>query len=180
MAVRGRLTGQYALLRELAGRAEPGSEGWCAARCLLGHAAYVGADLPGALGHFTAVRDAVGDARPSRVLADALAGRSSTLLAMGRLAEGTEDGRRSLAMARELGYLVGEATALQALGTAAYHSGDHDGAIQLTRQLQLLTGLPGWKVRGVRPDDHGADRCRRLGYRRKRLRGGAGRVPGVR
>jgi hypothetical protein len=38
---------------------------------------------------------------------------------MGRLAEGTEDGHRCLAMARDLGYLVGEATALQALGIAA-------------------------------------------------------------
>ena len=46
------------------------------------------------------------------------AGRS-TLLNMGRLAEGAEDGRRSLAMARELGYLAGEGMALQGLGIAA-------------------------------------------------------------
>jgi hypothetical protein len=45
------------------------------------------------------------------VLADALGGRSGALLAMGRLAEGTENARRSLAMARELRYLVGEARA---------------------------------------------------------------------
>ena len=30
--LRGRLAGQGPLLRELAGRAEPGSEGWCAAQ----------------------------------------------------------------------------------------------------------------------------------------------------
>jgi DNA-binding CsgD family transcriptional regulator len=82
------------------------------------------------------------------VLADALADRSTVLLNMGRLAEGTEDGRRSLAMARDLGYLVGEAMALQALGIAAFLSGDNDGAIQLTRQQQRLTGIPGWIVRG--------------------------------
>ena len=54
------------------------------------------------------------------MLAEALAGRSVVLLNMGRLAEGTEDGRRSLALARDLGYLASEAAALQALGIAAY------------------------------------------------------------
>ena len=52
------------------------------------------------------------DRGPSRVLADALAGRSVVLLNTGRLAEGTEDGRRSLAMARDLGYPAGEGMAL--------------------------------------------------------------------
>jgi DNA-binding CsgD family transcriptional regulator len=146
--MRGRLTGQYPLLRELAGRIEPGSQGWCAAQCWLGRAGYFAADLPGALGHFTAVRDAVEGRGPSRLLADALAGRSITLLTMGRLAEGTEDGRRSLAAARELGYLAGEGMALQMLGSAAYYSGDNGGAIRLSRQQQLMAGLPGWIVRG--------------------------------
>ena len=146
--LRGGLPGQYSLLRELAGRAEPGSDGWCAIQCLLGQAASFAADPPGALGHYTAVRDAAGDRGPSRVLADALAGRSMILSNTGRLAEGTEDGRHSLAMARDLGYLVGEATALQVLGGAAYLSGDTDGAIQLARQQQSLAGLPGWIARG--------------------------------
>ena len=57
--LRGRLAGQYPLLREAAGRAEPGSDGWCAAQYWLGRAAMFSADLAGALGHFTAVRDAV-------------------------------------------------------------------------------------------------------------------------
>jgi non-specific serine/threonine protein kinase len=73
--LRGRLTSQYSLLREVAGRAEPGSAGWCAAQFWLGMAARFSADLAGALGHFTAVRDAVGDRGPSRVLTDALVGR---------------------------------------------------------------------------------------------------------
>jgi predicted ATPase len=59
--LRGRLPGRYPLLRELAGRAEPGSEGWCAIQCWLGRAASFAADPPGALSHFAAVRDAVGD-----------------------------------------------------------------------------------------------------------------------
>ena len=37
--LRGRLAGQEPLLRELAGRAEPGSEGWCAAQFWLGQTA---------------------------------------------------------------------------------------------------------------------------------------------
>jgi predicted ATPase len=97
--LRGRLSGQYSLLCEVAGCVEPGSEGWCAAQCWLGWAAASSADLAGALGHFTAVRDTAQDRGSSRVLADALAGRSMTLLNLGRLAEGAEDGHRSLAMA---------------------------------------------------------------------------------
>jgi DNA-binding CsgD family transcriptional regulator len=147
--LRGGLPGQYPLLRELAGRAEAGSDGWCAIQCLLGQAATFAADPPGALGYFTAVCEAAGDRGPSRVLADALAGRSMILGNMGRVAEGIEDGRRCLAMARDLGYLVGEATALQVLGGAAYLSGDTDGAIELARQQQSLAGLPGWLARGL-------------------------------
>jgi len=59
--LRGRLPGQYRLLTEVAGLAEPGSDGWCAIQFWLGWAALSAADLAGALGHFTAVRDAAGD-----------------------------------------------------------------------------------------------------------------------
>ena len=72
--LRGRLAGQYPLLREVAGRAEPGSDGWCAAQFWLGWAALSSADLAGALGHFTAVRDAVAD-RPAVPGAGRLPGR---------------------------------------------------------------------------------------------------------
>ena len=116
--LRGRLAGQYRLLSEVAGRAEPGSEGWCIIQCWLGWAAYFAADAAGSLGHFAAVRDAVADQGPARALVDALNGRSVVLLNMGRLAEGAEDARRSLAMARELGYLAGEGLALNDLGIA--------------------------------------------------------------
>ena len=141
--LRGRLAGQYRLLSEVAGRAEPGSEGWCIIQCWLGWAAYFAADAAGALGHFGAVRDAVADHGPSRVLVDALNGRSVVLLNIGRLAEGAEDARRSLATARELGYLAGEGLALNAFGIAVQQSGDNDGAVQLIGQQQLITGMPG-------------------------------------
>ena len=141
--LRGRLAGQYRLLSEVAGRAEPGSEGWCIIQCWLGWAANFAADAAGALGHFTAVRDAVADHGPSRVLVDALNGRSVVLLNMGRLAEGAEDARRSLTTAQELGYLAGEGLALDALATAVQQSGDNEGAVQLIGQQQLITGMPG-------------------------------------
>ena len=141
--LRGRLPGQYPLLREVAGRVEPGSDGWCAIQFWLGLAASSAADVAGALGHFTAVCDAARDRGASRILADALVERSSILLTMGRLAEGAEDGRRSLAMARDLGYLAGEGMALEVLGIAAWYGGDTDGAVQLIRQQQSIAGMPG-------------------------------------
>jgi predicted ATPase len=74
--LRGRLPGLYPLLAELAGYAEPGSGRWRAAQFRLGWAAAFSSDPAGALRHFTALRDTVADRRPSRALADALAGRS--------------------------------------------------------------------------------------------------------
>jgi predicted ATPase/DNA-binding CsgD family transcriptional regulator len=141
--LRGRLSGQYRLLSEIAGLAEPGSDRWCALRGWLGWAAFLAFDRAGALDHFTAVRDAAGDRGPSRVLADALAGRAETLLTMGRLAETAEDGRRSLAMARELGYPPGEGAALKMLAIAAFSSGDNERGVQLIRRQQLIAGVPG-------------------------------------
>ena len=73
------------------------------------------------------------------------------LLNMGRLAEGAEDARRSLAMARELGYLVAEGMALGMLGIAALYSGDYDGAVRLIRQKQLISGVPAWVMPGGSP-----------------------------
>ena len=110
--LRGRLAGQYPLLRQAAECAEAGSDGWCAAQIWLGWAAQASADLAAALGHFTAVRDAVSDRPPSRALAAALAGRAAVLRHMGRTAEAAGDARRALALAREIGDPVGEVLAL--------------------------------------------------------------------
>jgi predicted ATPase/class 3 adenylate cyclase/DNA-binding CsgD family transcriptional regulator len=136
----GRLGGQYRLLSEVAGRAEPDSDGWCAAQFWLGWAAASSADLPRAVGHFTAARDGMQDRGPSRLLADVLEGRSTALLNTGQLAEGTEEGRRSLAMAGDLGDPAAEVLALVALGIAALYSGDNEGAIELIRRQQQITG----------------------------------------
>ena len=122
------------------------------------------------------------DRGPSRLLADALAGRSVALLNTGQLAEGTEEGRRALAMARELGDPAAEVLALGLLGIAALYSGDNDGAVELIRRQQQITGgVPGAIARaGSAVYDRCADRSRGPGRRRERLRGGAGPVPGRR
>jgi predicted ATPase len=94
--IRGRLPGQYPLLAEVTGYAEPGSDQWCTAQFFLGAAAHISSDRAGALEHFTALRDAAGPG-PSRALADALAGRSAALRELGQIPEAAEDGRRCLA-----------------------------------------------------------------------------------
>jgi predicted ATPase len=102
--LRGRLTSHYLLLREAAGHAAVGSDGWCAAQFWLGCTAQDSADLAASLGHFTALRDAAAQRGPCRALADGLTGRAEVLSQMGRYAEAAGEARRSLAVARELGY----------------------------------------------------------------------------
>ncbi len=148
-SLRGRAAGQYPLLREAAGRAAPGSEEWCTAQYWLGNMAVDLFDLAGALGHFTAVTDAMRDRRPYPAAAYCLADRAVALLNLGRISEAAQDARRSLAAARELGDPAGEAAALAALGLAAVDAGDLDGAVHLARQAgQVLGDLPGWVARG--------------------------------
>jgi predicted ATPase/DNA-binding CsgD family transcriptional regulator/transcriptional regulator with XRE-family HTH domain len=146
--LRGRLAGQYSLLRQAAGGAETASHRWCAAQYWLGWTAQFSADPAGALGHFTAVRDAIGDRGPSRALADALAGRAAVLRLMGRIAEAAGHARRSLALAREIGYPAGELVALMDLSFDADYAGDHAGAVRLARQAgQITAGIPGGLAR---------------------------------
>jgi predicted ATPase/DNA-binding CsgD family transcriptional regulator len=136
--LRGRLASGYPLLRQAADRAAPGSAGWCAAQVWLGWTGLYSADLVGALGHFTALCDAIGDRPLSRALADGLCGRSVALSNLGRFVEAAEEGRRSLALAREVGYPVGEAMALAGLSIAAYMAGDPGSAVLLARQSQQV------------------------------------------
>jgi predicted ATPase/DNA-binding CsgD family transcriptional regulator len=146
--LRGRLVSQRALLREAAGAATAGSDGWCAAQYWLGLASLYSADLAGALGCFTGVRDTIGDRPLSRALVDCLRGRSAALANLGRAAEAADDARRSLALARELGYPAGEALALGHLAVAVYRAGDLDSAVQLARQVeQTPADVPGWVAR---------------------------------
>ena len=146
--LRGRAQDGYPLLQEAAGRAEPGSDQWCAAQYWLGQIALDAPDMAGALRHFTAVRDAIGDRGPSRALAACLAGRADTLEHMGRLAEAAAEARRSLALAREIGDPAAEALALLLLGFASWYADDVDDALQAYRQArQIPADIPGWIAR---------------------------------
>jgi predicted ATPase/DNA-binding CsgD family transcriptional regulator len=146
--LRGRLTEQYPLLRQVAGRATPGSDRWCAAQYWLGMAASGSADPVVALGHFTVVFDTIGDRGASRALVDALTGRAWNLTNMGRTAEAAEAARGALAMAREAGYPSGEALSLVTLSRIAMAADDPGSAVRLARQAgQVTAGIPGWVVR---------------------------------
>jgi DNA-binding CsgD family transcriptional regulator len=146
--LRGRLVSQRSLLREATGHAPAGSDRWCTAHYWLGLASLYSADLAGALDHFTEVRDAIGDRPSSRPLIDCLRCRSAALANMGRVVEAADDARRSLALARELDYLAGEAMALGHLAVAVFRAGDLGGAVQLARQgEQIRADIPGWIAR---------------------------------
>jgi hypothetical protein len=101
--VRGRLAGHVPQLRQAIGRAAAGSDAWCTGHIWLGQASLDSADPAGALLHFTAVVDAIGDRSPSALLARSLSGRSATLLTTGRIAEAANDARHSLALAQGSG-----------------------------------------------------------------------------
>jgi DNA-binding CsgD family transcriptional regulator len=75
----------------------------------------------------------VADRPPCPALADALAGRSNALRELRRIPEAAGDARRALAVAREIGYPVGELLALVGLSGAANFAGDHDDAVRLAR-----------------------------------------------
>ena len=160
--LRGRLPGQYRLLSEIAGLAEPGSDRWCAVQGWLGWAAqFFSADRATALDHFTAVRDAVAGRPPSRVLAAALAGRAATLRLLGR----TDRGVFLAAMPRRSAgpgpgrsgtYRPGEFLAAGRRGsrcsTLAITQVYHDEAVRLARQAgQVTAGIPGGARPGVQP-----------------------------
>jgi ATP/maltotriose-dependent transcriptional regulator MalT len=140
--MRGRLAGQGPLLCELAGRAGPGSQGWCAAQFWLAYTAMDAADLPQSLQRCVAVVDAIGDRGPSRVLADCLALQSVTLANLGRVPEAAGCARRALAMARELGYPYAQAYATNTLAIVASYAGDPARAVQLARHSGQIPGIP--------------------------------------
>ncbi len=146
--IRGRLAAQVPLLREAVDRAAAGSVAWCAGHTWLGQASLDSADPAGALRHFTAARDAIGDRGPVPLLARCLSARSATLLGMGRIAEAAGDARRSVALAREGDYPVAEALALSVLSLVACVGGDRVGAVQLARQAERISaGLHGQAAR---------------------------------
>jgi tetratricopeptide (TPR) repeat protein len=146
--LRGRLPSQYPLLREIAGRAAPGGDTWCTAQFWLGLAAVWSSDPVAALGHFTAVRDVIGDRGPSRALADCLGGRSLALAGLRRAGEAADEGRRALALARETGDPAGEVLVQVLLAIVVLEAGDSDGGAELARQAQQVTAdIRGWIAR---------------------------------
>jgi len=147
--LRGRLASDYPRLREAGGRAPPGSEIWCAAQFWLGRMALSSAGLAEALDHFTAIRDALAGRPSSQALANGMAGRSFALAMLDRPSEAADDGRRALALARELGYPAGEALALNVLSVAAVYADDFAGFLRLARQAEQIPAgtIPGWIAR---------------------------------
>jgi predicted ATPase/DNA-binding CsgD family transcriptional regulator len=142
--VRGRLAGQVPLLCEAVDGAAAGSDAWCTGHIWLGQASLDSADPAGALGHFTAVRDAIGERGPSPLLARCLSGRSATLLNTGRIAGAAGDARRSLTVARQGDDPSAEAHALAVLGLVACAAGDRVGAVQLAgRAERIMAGADG-------------------------------------
>jgi predicted ATPase/DNA-binding CsgD family transcriptional regulator len=147
--LRGRMVAGYALLRAAAGQAAQASDAWCAVQYWLGQAAHSTGDFTGAVGYFTAIRDAVAGRGLSPVMADALGGRSVALVNIDRVPEGIEDARRAVTMARELDYRAGEALALANLSLGAYYIGDLADSVAWARQAQRVdpAGIPGWIAR---------------------------------
>jgi hypothetical protein len=115
-----------------------GSDAWCLGHAWLGQASLDSADPAGALRHFSAVCDDIGDRGTSASLVRCLSGRSVALLGMGRIAEAIDDARRSVAVAKE-DDPVSEAPALAVLGFVACVAGDRVGAVQLARQADRIS-----------------------------------------
>ena len=145
--LRGRLAGQEPLLRELAGRAEPGSDGWCAAQRWLAAAAFDAADLRQALQRCAAILDVIGGRGPSRALVDCLSMQSTILSNLGRVPEAAASSRRAMVMARELGYPLGQVRATAGLIIGAVYDGHLDEAAHLARQSAQIPGIPDTDLR---------------------------------
>jgi predicted ATPase/DNA-binding CsgD family transcriptional regulator len=142
--LRGRLASQLPLLTAAIESAEPGSDGWCAVRMLLGQVAGQAGDPPAMLEHTTAVREALEDpSRPTTpggtaLLPVSMIGQVAALLRMGRVSEAVESGRRALELARETGPPEAEAMVLGGLSLATWHDGDRGAALLLARQAQQI------------------------------------------
>ena len=146
--LRGRAVRGYVLLHTASAHAT-WDNAWCAAQNWLGRLALCRSDFDAALGHFTAVRDALAEGAPSAELADGLAGRSAALRNLSRVPEAADDAHRALVLARELGYRAGEAWALTALSFAASYVGDIELSGDWARQVSRidLASIPGWVAR---------------------------------
>jgi non-specific serine/threonine protein kinase len=146
--VHGRWASGYQLLATAAGHAAEGGTAWCTAQFWLGLLT-AGSAVPTSLGHLTAARDALTGSATAPLLARALAWRAGALANLGRAGEAAEEGRRALAMARDLGDPAGEAYALFWLAGVAYYTRDFQAAEPWLRQAQRIdrAAIPGWITR---------------------------------
>ncbi len=147
--LRGRYASGYESLTAAIGHAIPGSADWCQAQLWLGNLSSIRANVSVSLDHFTAVRDAVTDRKPSPTSVWALNGRAGCLATMGRLDEAAQDARRALDLARQLGDPFGEVLALFWLGGVAHYAGDPERSLPWMRQTSQVDPrtLPGSMVR---------------------------------
>jgi predicted ATPase/DNA-binding CsgD family transcriptional regulator len=143
--LRGRLVSQAPLLTAVAELADAGSDEWCAAHMFLAQVAGQIEDPPAALDHLTAARDALQDTSDPEdaagpwLLSLCLAGRTTALIRVGRVAEALEDGHRALDLARQVGIGGLEVMALASLSVAVWYDGDRDSALRLARQALAIT-----------------------------------------
>jgi DNA-binding CsgD family transcriptional regulator len=146
--LRGRWATGYQMLAEAAGHAGDDRPEWCTAQFWLGLLT-AASNVPTSFSHLTLVRDAFAGRAPAPVLARALAWRAGALANLGRVPEAAEEGRRALALARELGDPAGEAYALYWLATAAAYVGNLQDAEAWMRQAQRIdqAAIPGWIAR---------------------------------
>ena len=168
--LRGRSVVGYELLHSVSARlraAVPGAAAGQAAEIAplldfaelwLGHLAYSRHDVAAALSHYDAVLGKpVGDGVKApalnggavRVLAGALAGKSSVLRILGRVPEAAEAANRALKLAREVAYPAAEVLALTELALAAHYSGDPKTLLSRARQACQVNParVPGIVVR---------------------------------
>jgi predicted ATPase/class 3 adenylate cyclase/DNA-binding CsgD family transcriptional regulator len=146
--LRGRWATGYQLLAGAAQHAGGDGPEWCTAQFWLGLLT-AAANVRTSISHLTLVRDAFAGRPPAPLLARALAWRAGALANLGRVPEADEEGRRALALARDLGDPAGEAHALYWLATAAGYVGNLQDAEVWMRQAQRIdqAAIPGWIAR---------------------------------
>jgi len=143
--MRGRGEAGRAVLVAVAEHAAPGSDEWCQAQFWIGDIGPAAASV----GHETAAYEVLAARRPSPLLAELLAGRSRTLMFLGRVPEAVRDAGEALEVARQIGYRAGEVLAMAQLSRTTQYAGNMPGALEWARQARriLATGELGWTLR---------------------------------
>ena len=147
--LRGRVEAGRDLLLAAVRHAAPGSQQWCLAQFWIGDIGPVA----NSVGHEIAACEVLAAQPPTPLLAELLAGRSRTLMFLGRIPEAIDDARLGLDVARQIGYPAGEVLALAQLSRTAHYAGDAAAALDWARQAQqiLASGELGWIMRFTGP-----------------------------